>query len=141
MQSKYYSGAANCGNNLRAARIQLNMTVEQAAELLHTSKATISRWERQPLNKLPLDVIVSYSQALATPLLSLLTSDESDFGINQLDETTFLEYVKSTEDTKRNAILQITQRFTKLNAYGHEKVRAYAKDLLDASSHTLIRNK
>lgn len=51
---------------VKKRRIELGMSVDDLAELLHKNRATIYRYESQEIDKFPLEIVVPLSEALKT---------------------------------------------------------------------------
>lgn len=85
------------GDIIKNRRKEMNMTQEDLAKIVHTTKATVSRWESGDIHKMKTSMILAVSKALNLDLEIFFFAEEVLFP----DEYNIIQaYRKADEGTK-----------------------------------------
>lgn len=94
------------GERIKERRLQLNMTVDQVAEILGKNKATVYRYENDEIENMPIHILEPLAKALHTTPAYLAGWDDQDDEIH-----TFAAHKNNPDEEWTREELEEIERF------------------------------
>ena len=113
------------GERIRERRKEIGLSAEKLAEILEVSPATIYRYERGDIEKVPGSVLEPLAKALQTTPAYLMGWDESSLTVPP----------KSEIDSVPEEIVRLNRAAKKMTPEQRQKLLAMAKMMFDKEFH------
>lgn len=92
------------GENIKARRIAMGLSVEQLAEILHKSRATVYRYESSDIENMPTNALGPLADALQTSPAELLGWARKEIVTD--DEINYLQYYRNRPKAVKDKMLE-----------------------------------
>lgn len=123
----------NIGDRIKQRRLELKLTVDELAEKIGKSRATIYRYENGDIENMPTTILEPLAKALDTTPADLMGWTQYDRHFSGKDASEEI-YLKLAQNCERHHGKQqeLAKIYEQLSVPNQSKVITYAKNLLSA---------